>query len=781
MQMKKGGLSTIIVTLILILVSLVAVGIIWVVVRNVIQTGTEGVGLSQFSLSAKILDVSIDNSSNNVSLTVKRNAGKGNLTGISFVFSSDGNIEVITRNISLKELEQMNFIFHLNMSVSDLTSVSIVPLIKQDEKQITGIALDKYNLGNSKNYILSQTCIPTNCSALGYICGTWNNGTCSGTLSCGNCSGGQICNATGRCVASCIPSTCASSGYQCGSGYANGTCAGNLNCGNCTSYGTGYSCNASGRCVASSTWQFDWNARTDRYGKPAGYFDITPFPINETTTSYSIKNDEYPNGKTYYVGTKYYVDRNIGIDSGNCQNSNNPCSTINYAITQAGNGNVAILIKAGIYDLTTSLTVGSGINDTNRWILSGWGQDRPIISGKLFGDNIIKSSSKSYLTVQRLKIQDSYYEGIGFSDGAYINLIDLWVYNTTNRVPIAGDGNIHLHQINNAYLMHLTSEHTYDHCIKIGDNDNNAIVEWSIVKECGYWLGISNVTDGTACGFDFPSDSPQEPINLILKYSIAHDVLFSCSQVRRQNNYSLHHNEFYNCPNLDAVTGERSHITPQGMVNIHQTSYGRFYDNLVRSGPDREGIADSSCTDCLSVGLGLSQSSSVQTSYIYNNLFWDIARPLFVYGYSGDGLIQHYEILGNSFYGNSNNTLVSISSGSVTLGEDSVSFQNNIIYQNGTNVNSRAVDLDSDIIRSYNLYYAPYSTIGTTLGTSEINANPLFETIPSGTYSFGEGHLISNSPAINSGTSLSSLFAIDLDGVSRPQSSAWDIGAYEYV
>jgi hypothetical protein len=201
---NRKGLSTIIVTLILILVSLVAVGVIWVVVRNVIQTGTEGVGLSQFSLSAKILDVSMDNSSNNISLTVKRNAGEGELEGISFVFSSGENNEVITRNVSLKELEQMNFYFHLiNTSVSDLISVSIVPLIKQDEKQITGIALDKYNLGKNQNAQSGQTaCTPTNCSILGYVCGTWNNGTCSGTLSCGNCTGGQICNASGRCVAS---------------------------------------------------------------------------------------------------------------------------------------------------------------------------------------------------------------------------------------------------------------------------------------------------------------------------------------------------------------------------------------------------------------------------------------------------------------------------------------------------------------------------------------------------------------------------------------------------
>jgi hypothetical protein len=252
--MQKKGLSTVIVTLILILVSLVAVGIIWVVVRNVIQTGTEGVGLSQFSLSAKILDVSIDNSSNNVSLTLKRNAGKGELIGISFIFSSDADTEVITRSVSLKELEQMNFIFHLNTSVSDLISVSIVPLIRQDEKEIAGIALDKYALGKNQNIQSGQTaCTPKNCSILGYVCGTWNNGTCSGTLSCGNCTGGQICNASGRCVASCVPATCAGLGYDCGTGYANGTCSGTLICGifGNGSCQTGFNCNASRKCVAS--------------------------------------------------------------------------------------------------------------------------------------------------------------------------------------------------------------------------------------------------------------------------------------------------------------------------------------------------------------------------------------------------------------------------------------------------------------------------------------------------------------------------------------------------
>jgi len=143
--MQKRGLSTIVITLILILVSLVSVGIVWVVVRNLIQTGTEGVSLGQFSLSAKIMGVIVDNSSNNITLTVKRNVGKGDLSGINFVFSNGTDTEIITRNVSLKELEQMKFDFHLNFSVSEVVTVTLIPSIRSGGNQILGNVLGIYN------------------------------------------------------------------------------------------------------------------------------------------------------------------------------------------------------------------------------------------------------------------------------------------------------------------------------------------------------------------------------------------------------------------------------------------------------------------------------------------------------------------------------------------------------------------------------------------------------------------------------------------------------------
>jgi hypothetical protein len=41
-------------------------------------------------------------------------------------------------------------------------------------------------------------CVPLTCGIKN--CGTWVNGTCSGTLNCGTCPGGQTCNTNGQCV-----------------------------------------------------------------------------------------------------------------------------------------------------------------------------------------------------------------------------------------------------------------------------------------------------------------------------------------------------------------------------------------------------------------------------------------------------------------------------------------------------------------------------------------------------------------------------------------------------
>jgi len=102
---------------------------------------------------------------------------------------------------------------------------------------------------------------------------------------------------------------------------------------------------------------------------------------------------------------------------------------------------------------------------------------------------------------------------------------------------------------------------------------------------------------------------------------------------------------------------------------------------------------------------------------------------------------------------------------------------NNIFYQNGNDVRIRW--------GLSNIYNLAGFQAATGKGANCLNADPLFVNA-----SGGNLHLKSGSPAINAGTTSDvynrffSLYglniAVDPDKVSRPQSSKWDIGAYEY-
>jgi hypothetical protein len=123
------GLSTIVATLIIILLVLVAVGILWVVVRNVIQGNAEQVSLGKLTLDLSIERIQI--SGNNLSITVKRNAGKGEFVGLSFVVEDGENSEVFTEYVSMNELDVRTFTFTLNQTNPDnIKKIKIVPIFR---------------------------------------------------------------------------------------------------------------------------------------------------------------------------------------------------------------------------------------------------------------------------------------------------------------------------------------------------------------------------------------------------------------------------------------------------------------------------------------------------------------------------------------------------------------------------------------------------------------------------------------------------------------------------
>ena len=124
----KRGLSGVVTTLIIVLLVLVAIGVIWMVVRNVIDKGAEQIELGQFSLDLQIKKVQVQNGNVTV-IVVRRNPGEGNFVGMNFVFSDGQNSETIRQNVSLQELDEKTFTFTLTkISASNLKTVSVAPI-----------------------------------------------------------------------------------------------------------------------------------------------------------------------------------------------------------------------------------------------------------------------------------------------------------------------------------------------------------------------------------------------------------------------------------------------------------------------------------------------------------------------------------------------------------------------------------------------------------------------------------------------------------------------------
>jgi len=84
---NKKGLSAVVTTLMIILLVLVAVGIIWVVIRNVVETGTENIDIGSKCLAVSVKPVAYDSVTKTV--TLERSAGGEAIDGVKIVFSND--------------------------------------------------------------------------------------------------------------------------------------------------------------------------------------------------------------------------------------------------------------------------------------------------------------------------------------------------------------------------------------------------------------------------------------------------------------------------------------------------------------------------------------------------------------------------------------------------------------------------------------------------------------------------------------------------------------------
>ena len=519
--------------------------------------------------------------------------------------------------------------------------------------------------------------------------------------------------------------------------------------------------------VSFAAWQFSWDTRTDRDGKPAGIYETTPYKIDENSTSYSITNDD--GTVTYQLGTKYYVDG--GYTGGSSDGSwSKPWTTIEDALDNVAEGNKTIIIRGahdgfdGYYP-EYDLSLKSGIDDTHRFMLVGYGQERPIINGESYplgGDAIRASYAVSYATVQRVKIQDCIKAGIRTGpDDSYINVIDVWLYNNdkfdwdafnTDGDGTHADGNLYFLGSDNCFIRHCLSEHTYGHAFKIGDGADNPTVEWAVAREFGYWEGfdVPDYYGSHPSGIDFPCDNDTYvEKNIMVRYCIVHTGQFYGMQLRTygHGNHEIKFTEIWDTTHFDDVNGAASHAITPNQVALFTCGDVAFHDNIVRDSGD-------------TYARGIYCSRVDGTAKIYNNLFYNNYCSIYI----RNGDTTSIELYGNSFYDNNSYSIVD---GYIS---ERLTMKNNIFYQAGS---GKCANISSTSVKSDNHYYSPAGSIGISLGTNDTDGNPNWKALPSGTYNSSMFRLSESKPGAN----LSTVFTRDFAGSAR---STWDKGAFEF-
>jgi len=106
---QKRGLSAIVATLLIILLTLIAVGIIWVVVRGLVEGGSEDIDISARCLEVDVRAtevVPVAGEAGNYSVTLDRRAGGGDIDGVVVnVFNDTDSSGILDFGFALTELD----------------------------------------------------------------------------------------------------------------------------------------------------------------------------------------------------------------------------------------------------------------------------------------------------------------------------------------------------------------------------------------------------------------------------------------------------------------------------------------------------------------------------------------------------------------------------------------------------------------------------------------------------------------------------------------------------
>ena len=146
---NKRGLSAIIITLIIVGLSLVAVGIVWGVVSNLLKSSEEQSTSQYDTLFLNMKVEKVVSEQDGISVQISRGSGGGTISGVAITISDGENTKVIKREVAgFEPLEHKTFSI-TSSEMENLVfvkSVSVSPLIQKN----VGNVLDKLEFSNKE-------------------------------------------------------------------------------------------------------------------------------------------------------------------------------------------------------------------------------------------------------------------------------------------------------------------------------------------------------------------------------------------------------------------------------------------------------------------------------------------------------------------------------------------------------------------------------------------------------------------------------------------------------
>jgi len=431
-----------------------------------------------------------------------------------------------------------------------------------------------------------------------------------------------------------------------------------------------------------------------------------------------------------YEGPDFYVNT-----SGNDDNTGSlisPWATVQHAMDTVTAGHTVYIMEGTYLGYNTPWT-GASSGDSTNWITyTNYENDTVILDGSNDDDacdGIFWFTDHHHIRITNLIIRNSSSAGLRFDGSDGPNTHNITIDNCT----------IYNCSLSGIYMYSTTSAYGYFEDMLV---ENNTIYDcqngWNHETPSDETITMSNVT----------------------RFTIRNNLMYDNHRINIDAKNEVRDGYIYgNRINTTSVW-----IDAYGSSGIYVDAYDDHANNI----SIYRNIVWGNMTGYI---MGTEQGGTLNNVSFYNNI------------YNGTGntfqINNHTQVQGShlktdcSFINNiaGGDTSICFQLTDANSSFVNFTFRNNILNGSvGINIGSGQADLSYQNV-DHNLF-----NVSTSLywGDNEVNGSPCFVDPVNGDYS-----LLSNSPAVNTGSSVSAP-PFDFNGVSRPQGSKVDIGAFEF-